>query len=283
MATILDGKKLADKILGELKEEIARMGKPLRLGIFLVGDDPASHAYVLQKKKTGEHIGVEVDVRRYSKTISTRTLRNDIGQLCKRPSVQGVIVQLPLPGTINAQRVLNAIAPYKDVDVLSERAYGAFTLGSFPILPPTLAGIMGLLEEYRISLEGKEIAIVGTGRLVGRPLMDWLALRDVGFHTVTRTTVHAQDIIKKADVLITGTPLVGHITGDIIKKGAVILDGGYGRTPDGKIGGNVLFEEAKQKASFITPVPGGVGALTVAMLFANLVTLAKEKTQKKPL
>ena len=241
MPTIMDGKKLADTILDELKVEIAKMGKPLRLGIFLVGNDPASRAYVLQKKKAGERIGVDVDVRRYSKTTSARTLRNDIGQLCKRDAVQGVIVQLPLPEGINQQRVLNAIAPYKDVDVLSERAYGAFALGSFPVAPPTLAGILRLLKEYGVALEGKEIVIVGSGRLIGRPFMDYLADRDMGFHVLTRTTLHAEDTIKKADILITGTPLVGHIRGDMIKRGAVVIDGGYGRTADDKVGRKLPF------------------------------------------
>ncbi|MBI2462863.1 MAG: bifunctional 5,10-methylenetetrahydrofolate dehydrogenase/5,10-methenyltetrahydrofolate cyclohydrolase [Candidatus Spechtbacteria bacterium] len=292
MSILLDGKKLSEKILDELKETVTQMNMPITLGIVLVGEDPASKAYVEQKKRAGERIGVKVKVFPYPETISARELRAEIARICHLPSMRGVIVQLPLPArpkplggeggphALKQDRILNAILPKLDVDVLGRTMFGAFALGNSPIMPPTLAGIIRLLDEYKISLDGgKHVVLYGAGRLIGFPTAIEMMKREATISVINKTTKNPERITKEADILITGTPIPAHIGGDMLKDGVVIIDGGYGRTPEGKLTGNVIFDEAEKKASYITPVPGGIGIMTVAMLFYNLIELTKYNTK----
>lgn len=273
MTKILDGKKLADEILSGLKEEINKLNKKIKLGIVVIGDDEVSAKYIERKKKIGEELGIEVKVYKYDTNITTKKLREEVGHICRLPTVGGVIVQLPLPEHINIQGVLDAVLPEKDVDVLSAKALGKFYVGKSSILPPTVSGILRLLEEYKIEIKGKTVAIVGQGRLVGKPAS--IVFEEIGATVlaINEFTENKEELIKKADIIVSGVGKPGLITKDIVKGGAVVIDAGT-TAENGKLVGDIA-EDVKEVVSYITPVPGGVGPMTVAMLFWNLVELNK--------
>ena len=294
MAILLDGKQCAEKVFQQLQEQRNQIKGKIRLGIVMVGDDGASSTYVAQKKKFGERLNIEVEIFSYETSVSVGHLRQEIGRICRLPHMAGVLVQLPLPASFNRERVLNAILPTKDVDVLGRTMFGSFAIeGGLPresrdrlLIPPTPGAILRLLEEYQISVEGKHIVIVGAGRLVGLPTAVALLHKNATVTVINEKTEHPEEFTKQADILITGTSTARHITGDMVKNGAVVIDAGYGETkgnPNGApsgLAGNVIFEQVEKKASYITPVPGGVGPVTVAMLFENLLKLAKMKKEK---
>lgn len=271
MPTILDGKKLSAEVLADLAEKVKRMNRELRLGIILVGDDPASVAYTEQKKKTGEKIGITVDIFKYEPNTSTTKLRAEVGRICRLPHMGGVIVQLPLPEGINTQSILNAVLPDRDVDVLSVAMSGKLYAGTSPVLPPTAAAIMKLIDSYNIEVRGKTVAIVGTGKLVGKPTGFAMSQQGATVLMINSSTKNAADLIRQADIVVAGVGKPSFITADMVKEGAVIIDAGYEQI-DGKLVGDVA-PEAFEKSSAYTPVPGGVGPMTVAMLFSNLIAL----------
>jgi len=271
MTTILDGKKLSEKILSELKSEISTTNKLITLAIILVGNDPASLSYVRQKEKTGTKLGVNVKVYRYPTSISVRELKKQINDLNKDKKITGIIVQLPLPKQINTQDVLNTISPQKDVDVLSHKSIK--TLQNKPnILPPTVAGIKILLDEYKIDYKNKNIAIVGYGQLVGKPASIIFTNEGANVSVIRSTTQNKADIIKQADIIISGVGKPGIITKNMVKKGVITIDAGSS-IKNGKILGDVNPNVA-EVSSYITPTPGGVGPMTVAVLFNNLIRLS---------
>lgn len=274
-AEILDGKKLSEKILKDIEQEVVNMKTPPHLGIVLVGDDPASLVYVKQKEKIGKNIGIPVEIFSYPKDISTHKLRAEISRISHMKKIQGLIVQLPLPVSINESRILNAIPPEKDVDVLGKTALGAFTQGTSIVTPPTVGAILRLLKEYNINLSEKNVVIVGAGSLVGLPMSNEATRQGATVSVINENTRNPETITREADIIITGTPTPEHIGGKAIKEGAVVIDAGYTKDKGGKTTGNVIFKEASKKASFITPVPGGIGPMTVAILFQNLLTLSK--------
>jgi len=271
MSIILDGKKLSEEVLADLAEKVKKMNRELRLGIVLVGNDPASVAYIEQKKKTGEKIGVTVDIFNYEPDISTTKLRAEVGRLCRLPHMGGVIVQLPLPETITTQSILNAVLPWRDVDVLSTAMSGKLYAGTSLVLPPTAAAIMKLVDSYGIEVQGMVVAIVGTGKLVGKPTGFAMSQRGATVLMINSSTQNPADLIRQADIVVAGVGKPQFITADMVKDGAVIIDAGYEQV-DGKLVGDVA-PAAFEKSSAYTPVPGGVGPMTVAMLFSNLVTL----------
>ncbi|MDP4010278.1 MAG: bifunctional 5,10-methylenetetrahydrofolate dehydrogenase/5,10-methenyltetrahydrofolate cyclohydrolase [Candidatus Spechtbacteria bacterium] len=272
-AKILDGKKLSEKILSELKEEVKKINKPIKLGVILVGDNEVSQKFIERKKKVGEDLGVEVKLYKYKADITTKALREQIGVICRTPNMGGVIVQLPLPEHINTQNVLDAILPEKDVDVLGYKALGKFYANKSRVAPPTASGIVKLLLEYNISIEGKVAAMVGYGRLVGKPTAHMLEEMGATVIAINKDTKNKTELVKMADIVVIGTGEPGSVTKDMIKKGAVVIDAGI-TFKDGKIAGDAA-EDVKEVAGFITPVPGGVGPMTVAMLLYNLAELAK--------
>lgn len=275
--TLLDGKKLSEKILGGLKTEIAGFTKKLRLAVVVVGKDPVVDKFVAQKKKAAESIGVDFKIYSFEENITTNELRKRLSEIVHEKRNTGVITQLPLPKHLNTQYILNSIVPEKDVDVLSSKAVGNFIVGKSEVMPPVAGAVKALLEEYKVELGGKNIVVMGAGSLVGKPVCLWLLNEKVGFSLVEYDTQNPEEIIKKADILITGIGKPGFIKGGWIKKGAVVIDAGTSES-GGRLSGDVDFEEASQKAGYITPVPGGVGPVTVAMLFKNLLTLAKKET-----
>ncbi|MCK4805901.1 MAG: bifunctional 5,10-methylenetetrahydrofolate dehydrogenase/5,10-methenyltetrahydrofolate cyclohydrolase [Candidatus Pacebacteria bacterium] len=273
---IVDGKKLAQDIIKELKEERKKIPKKIRLAVVLVGNDPASLSYIKQKEKVAKEIGIDTRIYQYIDSIKTKELRKKVGEICRITYNRGIIVQLPLPSSINTQVVLNAILPGKDPDVLCERNLGSFYTQRLEILPPVLASIKYLLEKYKIDIEGKNILIIGRGRLVGKPVSLWFISQRGTVITANSKTKDLEKFISKADIIISSAGKPGLITGDLIKKEAVIFDTAV-VSEDGKLKGDCDFNSVKNKAGFITPVPGGIGPLCVVFLFKNLLELVKNE------
>ena len=273
---LLDGKKLSERILDELKEEIASMKKKLRLGVVVVGKDPVIEKFVAQKKKAAESVGVDVRIYPFDKAITTNELRKRIAAIVHEPANTGVIVQLPLPEHINKQYILNAIPPEKDVDVLSGRAVGSFVVGKSDVMPPVVGAIRALLEEYGITYRNKHVAILGAGNLVGRPVAFLLLFEGASFSVITEETDRPEQLLQKADVIISGIGKPHFVKGDMLKDGVVIIDAGTSES-SGKLVGDIDPASVEEKVSHLTPVPGGIGPVTVAVLLKNLVALATRR------
>ncbi len=273
MAIILDGKKLRDKILSELKLKIDKYETKPKLVVILVGENPASKIYVNNKKKTAEKLGIISEVLEYPENITETELLNKIKELNNDKSVTAILVQLPLPKHISKENVMNTITPEKDVDGFTPYNFGKLFSGETPtVYPCTPKGILLLLNEYNIKLEGKHVVIIGRSNIVGRPLSQMILNENA---TVTVCHSHTQnltDIIKTADVVISA---VGKniIKGEMLKNDCVIVDVGIFKDENGKTRGDVDFESASQIASYISPVPGGVGPMTITSLMLNTVEL----------
>ena len=269
---ILDGKRLSEKILLRLKKEAK--GLNLKLAVVLVGKEPASQLFLNQKKKACEKFGIGFELFKFPSKIGTSELKRKVAKIAKRLDISGIIIQLPLPKKIKSQEILNLIPPKKDVDVLSETNLGKFYQGTFSFLPPTVGAIVYILKNYRIKLKGKNIVLVGGGELVGKPLSLWLLRKGATFSVVNKFTKNLTSFTRKADILISGAGKPNLIKGSMVKKNAVIIDCGSGKLK-GKVRGDVDFESVSKKASYIAPVPGGVGPMTVAIVLWNLVKMNK--------
>ena len=272
---IIDGKKLAQEIIEELKEERKKIAKKIRLAVVLVGNDPASLSYIKQKEKVAKEIGIDTRIYQYVDSIKTKELRKKVGEICRITYNRGVIVQLPLPSSINTQVVLNAILPQKDPDILCERNLGTLYTGRLEILPPVLASIKYLLEKYKIDIEGKNVLIIGRGRLVGKPVSVWFTSQRATVIIANSKTKDLEEFISKADIIVSSAGKPGLIAGDLIKKGAIIFDAAV-VSEKGKLKGD-CDNSVKDKARLITPVPGGIGPLCVVFLFKNLLELVKNQ------
>ena len=273
---LLDGKKLAQKILGALRQEIAESKKTLRLAAIVVGENAVVNKFVEQKKKAACSVGIEVRVFPFPAAITTNELRKRLAEIVHETRNTGVIVQLPLPSHINKQYILNAVVPEKDVDVLSGRAIGNVVVGKWPILPPVAGAIKAFFEEYGIAYQKKRIVVVGKGSLVGRPVALWLLGEEGTVSVLDKETEAPGAVLAQADIIISGIGKPGFITGEMVKKGAVVVDAGTSES-EGKVVGDVDFDSVAPKASYITPVPGGIGPLTVAILLQNVLTLASRR------
>ena len=274
---IFDGKKLAQKILEGLRQETGGLEKKLRLAVVVVGEHPAVKKFIEQKKKTAASVGIDVRIYPFEENITTNELRKRIAEIVHVEKNTGVIIQLPLPPHINAQYILNSVTSEKDVDMLSSRSLGNFAVGKSLILPPVAGAVKAFFDEYVIDYKNKYIVVVGAGNLVGRPVALWLLSEGATFSVVTSTTQNPREFLRSADIIISGVGKPKFITGDMIKEGAVVIDAGTSES-EGELVGDVDFQSAAAKASYITPVPGGIGPVTVARLLKNLVTLAKSKT-----
>lgn len=273
MTTILDGKGLASKITGELKEKVSTLSKKPKLAVILTGNNPASQIYVKNKSIKAQNIGFESLVINLPEESSEENILEHIYILNEDDNVNAILVQLPLSPHINKQRILEAIDPIKDVDGFTSYNFGRLALGYKPYaLPCTPKGIIRLLEEYNIPLEGKNVLIIGRSNIVGKPLFFMLQQKNA---TVTLAHSKTKDIksqAKQADIIISAIGKPKYLSADFIKKDAIIIDVGISRTQDG-ISGDVDFEKVKSIASYITPVPGGVGPMTIAMLMENTFEL----------
>lgn len=276
--TILDGKALSNKIKDQLKsenEELKEKGLVPGLAVILVGEDPASQTYVNSKEKSCQAVGIYSKKITMNENISEDELLNTIKELNNDDSIHGILVQLPLPKHINSAKVLEAIVPEKDVDGFHEYNVGKLVTGNETFVPCTPLGVMKILEEYGINPTGLDACVVGRSNIVGKPMMNLLL--NAG-STITVCHSKTKDLKAKtlqADLLVVGIGIPNFITADMVKDGAIVIDVGINRLDTGKLTGDVDFEGISKKASYITPVPGGVGPMTIAMLLQNTVTSAK--------
>lgn len=270
MAILLKGQELADKVLSELKKKV--VPRTLGLAVVQVGKDPASNTYVGKKRQMAEQLGIQFFLYNFPKNILEGDLKKAVLSIGESAKITGMIVQLPLPSSMDTKKILDCIPPSKDVDVLSSQSFGRFALGSSPILPPTVAAVKDLLKQYKIDVAGKHVVVVGAGRLVGLPLSLWLMREKATITIANSSTFDLEKITKSADILISGTGRAKLIGADMVKKGAVVIDAGTS-VESGITKGDVDFVTVAKKAGFITPVPGGVGPLTVVHLFSNLLIL----------
>lgn len=273
MVEILDGKKLREKILDELKLKVESFTQKPSLVVILVGENPASKIYVNNKKKTAQNLGINSEVINYPSDITEQELLDKIEKLNNDKNVTAILVQLPLPSHISKENVINAISPSKDVDGFTPYNFGKLFSGSEPVVYPcTPKGILLLLDEYGIKLEGKHAVIVGRSNIVGRPLSQMLLNRNATVTVCHSRSENLSDIIKTADIVVSAAGK-NVIKGEMLKSGCVVVDVGIFKDENGKTRGDVDFETASQVASYISPVPGGVGPMTIASLMLNTVEL----------
>ena len=282
MAKLLKGKEVSDRIKDELKEEVAELkGRGIHpgLAVILVGDDPASKVYVNNKKKACEYIGIKSFEYLLPAETSETELLELIDRLNSDPEVSGILCQLPLPGHIDETVVINAIAPSKDVDAFHPVNVGKIMTGDYDFVPCTPAGVMELIKESGVDVEGKECVVVGRSNIVAKPTA-MLLLHKNGTVTICHSrTANLAEKTKNADVLVAAVGIPNFIKGDMIKPGAVVIDVGINRVAPKKLVGDVEFETAEKVAAAITPVPGGVGPMTIAMLMKNTVKAAVNQNE----
>ena len=274
MTQIIDGKKISAEIKDELREQVAAykaQGKEICLAVIQVGDDPASCVYVRNKKKACEYIGIKSLSYELPGETTEKELLSLVKELNARADVNGILVQLPLPKQIDEERILNAISPIKDVDGFHPMNVGALCIGKKGFVSCTPAGVIQLLKRSGISVSGKECVVVGRSNIVGKP-MALLLLRENGTVTVAHSrTADLKEVTRRADILVVAVGRPQMITADYVKEGAVVIDVGIHRNENGKLCGDVDFDSVAPKCSAITPVPGGVGPMTIAMLMSNCV------------
>lgn len=277
MAQIIDGKKISGELKEELKIKVRGLkenGVEISLAVIQVGSDPASSVYVNNKKKACAYIGINSLAYELEENVSETELLELIYELNDNPIVNGILVQLPLPRHINEDRIIKAIIPSKDVDGFHAENVGAMCIGQSGFLPCTPAGIIQLLKRSGIEIEGKECVIAGRSNIVGKP-MAMLLLRENGTVTIAHSkTKDLKEVTRRADILVAAVGKPKFFTADYIKEGAVIIDVGIHRNADNRLCGDVDFDNVFDKAGAITPVPGGVGPMTIAMLMNNCVESA---------
>jgi methylenetetrahydrofolate dehydrogenase (NADP+)/methenyltetrahydrofolate cyclohydrolase len=284
-AAILDGKALADKVLAEIRAEVASLraataAEPT-LAVVLVGEDPASQIYVRNKKRAADGVGIASRDYLFPAGCSQAELGETLRGINADPAVHGILLQLPLPKGLDEAEVVAAIALAKDVDGLTPGSLGRLLAGSPALVPCTPAGCMAILDHHGVDLVGAEAVVVGRSRLVGKPLAQLLLARHA---TVTMCHTRTRDLAahcRRADVLCVAAGRAGVVTGDMIKPGAVVIDIGITRLPSGKLAGDVDFAAASQVAGAITPVPGGIGPMTIAMLMRNTLLAATQQLRAR--
>lgn len=275
MATILDGKLLAAKCKAQLKLEAAALSRKPGLAVIIVGHNPASRVYVNSKKTDCEECGFFSEEHALAEDITQDSLITLIETLNARADIDGILVQLPLPKGIDEEAVLRAIAPDKDVDGFHPMNMGALLIGKNAFVPCTPAGVMELLDAYGIDPAGKHCVVIGRSNIVGKP-MALLLMQRHGTVTVCHSrTKNLEELCRSADILVAAVGKLGIVTGDMVKPGAVVIDVAMNRNEAGKLCGDVLYDEAAEKAAFITPVPGGVGPMTRALLMKNTLVAAR--------
>jgi len=278
MAEIIDGKLVSSVLRNELKERITefknKTGKNIGLAVVVVGNDPASAVYVRNKHRACEQVGIESIQIELPECTTEEELLSKIDELNSDTSVNGILVQLPLPKHINETRVIERISPIKDVDAFHPSNVGRIMIGNHQFLPCTPAGIIALLDYYRIEIAGKNCVVIGRSNIVGKP-MAMLLMEHNGTVTVCHSrTKNTAEICRNADIIVVAIGKSEFLKADMVKEGAVIIDVGINRLADGRLVGDVCFDEVSKVASYITPVPGGVGPMTITMLLYNTLSAA---------
>lgn len=272
MAVILDGKKMAQTVKQRLQQMIKQQGITPKLGIILVGDDAASLIYVKNKQKAASEVGIETQLYHFDNQVSSETLENLIQTLNADSDVHGILVQLPLPKSFNAAKILSEIDPKKDVDGFHPYNIGLLQYGAgHGLQPATPKGIMQLIKSTGLDLSGKNALVIGRSNIVGKPMAMMLLGADCTVTMAHSKTTDLKALCQNADIIVSATGCAKLIKQDWVKSGAVVIDVGMNRDEQGKLCGDVDFEGVCQKAGFITPVPGGVGPMTIAMLLDNVV------------
>lgn len=278
MAKIIDGKAISAEVRAEIKKEVsllAENGIKVCLAVVIVGDDPASQVYVRNKKRACDETGIASEIIAMPAETTEEELISVLDGLNSRSEINGILVQLPLPKHINERNIIAHIDPKKDVDAFCDENVGRIMTGNFSFLPCTPAGIIELLHRSGVSVCGKDCVVIGRSNIVGKP-MAMLLLHENGTVTICHSrTKNLPEITRRADILVSAVGKAGFVTADMVKPGAVVIDVGMNRTPEGKLTGDVDFASVEPIASLITPVPGGVGPMTVTMLLKNTVTAAK--------
>ncbi len=276
---ILDGKALSKKIEEQVAKDVKTLkdetGRTPGLAVVLVGNDPASQAYVGMKKKACDRVGFYSVTHEMPADISQESIENTIKMMNQNPSIDGILIQLPLPEQIDTTKLLELVAPNKDVDGFHPYNVGRLTTGLDGFVPCTPLGVMELLAEYDIDPKGMNAVVVGASNIVGKPMAALLLNANA---TVQVTHIHTKDLkacTLNADIILVGAGVINLITEDMVKEGAIVIDIGINRAPDGKLVGDVDYENVAPKCSYITPVPGGVGPMTIAMLLQNTLRAAQ--------
>ena len=280
MAVILDGKAVSAKVKEEVKEEVEalkKQGVSVGLAVIIVGNNPASRTYVNNKKKACEAAGIVSEEYALPEETTQEELLALVRELNHKDSINGILCQLPLPKQLDEEAVIAAISEKKDVDAFSAVNVGHIMIGDYSFLPCTPAGIMEILRRYNIDVAGKECVVIGRSNIVGKP-MAMLLLHQNGTVTICHSkTKNLKDVTSRADILVAAVGIPHFVTADMVKEGAVVIDVGMDRDENGKLCGDVDFAAVEPKASYITPVPGGVGPMTIATLLKNTVTAAKQQ------
>ena len=279
-AQILDGKSLAASIRAGLKEKVAALvqrGVRPGLAVVLAGDDAASRVYVRNKTLAAGEIGVHSELHEFKQDVTQSALLQKVDSLNRNPAVHSILVQLPLPKQIDSARVLEAIAPSKDVDGFHEVNLGALVAGRPGVVPCTPAGVMRLIEHAGVPLAGRRAVVLGRSNIVGKPVALLLLQKDATVTVCHSKTPQLGVITRQADVLVAAVGRAKLVSAEMVKPGACVIDVGVNRLPDGKLAGDVDYEAVKQIAGWITPVPGGVGPMTIAMLLENCLRAASRE------
>lgn len=282
--TLLDGKltskKLRESFAAQAVEFEKTHGKRPGLAVILVGEDPASCTYVKNKELACREVGFYSEVHRLPEETTEEELLGLIGELNANEKIHGILVQLPVPRHINESRVIESIAPEKDVDAFSYASVGRIMVGNPDFLPCTPAGVMALLEEYDISVEGKHAVVIGRSNIVGKPQAMLLLHKNATVTVCHSKTQNLKEIARTADILVVAIGRAKFVGADMVKEGAVVIDVGMNRDENGKLCGDVDFAAVCEKASYITPVPGGCGPMTITMLLQNTLTAAKNAAKR---
>lgn len=275
---LISGKEVSQKVKDEIKSQTKLLkgkGISVKLAVIIVGDDPASHIYVKNKKKACEYVGFESLEYALDENTSEEELLELIDKLNKDKTVNGILCQLPLPKHIDEKKIIDSISPLKDVDAFHPVNVGKIMIGDYEFLPCTPAGIMRLIESTSYDVSGKDCVIIGRSNIVGKPMAMLMLHKNATVTICHSRTKNIEEKIKKADIVIAAVGIPKFVKGDMVKDGALVIDVGINRMSDGKLCGDVDFDEISKKASFITPVPGGVGPMTISMLIQNTLKAAK--------
>lgn len=279
MYRLIDGKKISNNVRQRLKlevEELTKKGAKPGLAVIIVGNDNASKVYVRNKHRACEELGIYSEIYELPEETTQKELLDIIDVLNERDNIHGILVQLPLPKAIDENEVIKRILPKKDVDAFSEENVGKIMIGDYAYLPCTPAGIMTLLKEEGIDVSGKHCVVIGRSNIVGKPMAMLMLHSDATVTICHSKTKNLKEICKNADILVAAVGKAKLITEDMIKEDAIVIDAGMNRDENNKLCGDVDFENVKDKTSYITPVPGGVGPMTITTLMQNTITAARK-------
>lgn len=279
MAEIISGKIVSEKLRSEIKAEVEALkkesGRTPGLAVVVVGNDPASKVYVRNKHRACIDVGIESFQIEYPDGISEAELLKKINELNADRSVDGILVQLPLPSYIDEEKVISRISPDKDVDAFHPINVGKITIGNYSFLPCTPSGIISLMDHYGVEIAGKRCVVIGRSNIVGKPMALLLTERNGTVTLCHSKTANLKDICREADIVVVAIGRANFLTADMVKPGAVVIDVGINRLEDGSLVGDVAFDQVSEVASMITPVPGGVGPMTITTLLKNTLIAAK--------